>query len=114
MFYFLLSEHRPICSWATEGRIIKANCSIGYSGNWPPVIEWSDANGKLDASGTFIVPSQRVTSSLSLPLNGDPFALHLVTCTVRFRSDDRPKETSARNVPDLDIENCRLKIEAPG
>lgn len=94
---------------------MNASCSIAFTGNWPPVIDWTDANGnKLKASATFFSPNRKVTSLLNVSLTGNPRELHLFICAVRFRSDDRPKQTTARNIPVLSIDICRLEIQEPG
>ena len=78
------------------------------------MLVWSDVTGTLKANDTNIIPSQRVTSLLSVLLTGDPSELYLVKCTVSFREKERPKETTARNIPKLALDTCRVEIEAPG
>ena len=93
---------------------MSANCSFGFSGNWPPVIEWTDANGKLDAINTVTLPNHGVTSFLNVQLSGDPLQLYVVRCTVKFRIEDKPKETTAINIPEINPNFCRVTIGSSG
>lgn len=112
--YFLFSDSQPSCSTETENDVVNASCSIGFSGNWPPVIEWYDRSGKLEANDTTTIPSQRVTSFLILPLNDDSRELYMLTCSVKFNIEDKPQRTTAANIPELFLSNCNTSTEDSG
>lgn len=114
IFCFLFSDPQPSCSWETISGVVNASCSIGFSGNWPPVIYWTDAQGAREANGTIIIPSLRVTSSLIIPLPGKPHEVFFVTCSVKFRIEDKPQTTTAENTPEIFLDPCKVTIEAPG
>lgn len=85
--------------------IINASCSIYFSGNWAPEIQWHNMNGMLETNDTITVENQRVTSLLSVPLN----QTDILTCTPMFALESKPHEVTAPNVPDL-FNSCRLNI----
>lgn len=112
--YFLLSDPQPSCSKKTKNGVVNASCSFGFSGNWPPVIEWDNEFGVEKTNYTTTVSSQRVTSILIVPLSHDPEDSDLITCTVKFKIEDKPPETTATNIPELLLDTCKITIEASG
>lgn len=93
---------------------MKASCSFGFSGNWPPVIDWNYEFGVEKTNFTTTASTQRVTSILIVPLSRNPEDSDLITCTVMFKIEDKPPETTATNIPELLLDTCKITIEASG
>lgn len=114
ILYFLFPDSHPTCSGETKGRVVNASCSIEFSGNWPPVIDWTDATRKTLVADTTTIPNHRVTSFLIVQLSGDPHELYSVACTVKFREAEKPPKTTAKNIPKIPSDICSVPIKAPG
>lgn len=110
----MLPDSPPTCSSETDGKVVNASCSIGFSGNWPPVIVWTNSHGKTLVADTTTIPNQRVASLLIVRLTGDPHELYSVTCTVKFREEDKPPKTTAKNIPEISSDKCMVAIKNPG
>src|SRR6218665_4122582 len=102
------SDSPPTCSSGAKDGVVIANCSIDFSGNWHPVIHWTEDNDRLlKADNQITIPGQRVTSSLNVPLSGDHHEVHYIVCTVTFSIKDKPLETTAMNIPQISPNFCR-------
>lgn len=102
------------CSWEPAGRDANASCSILFGGDWPPVIVWSDSSGKTLVADIATIPSHRVTSYLIVRLTGDPHELYPVVCSAKFRLEDKPPKTTAKNIPEIVLDKCTVTIDTSG
>lgn len=113
--YFLFSDLQgPSCNSETNGDVVNANCSIGFTGNWSPVILWYNETEQIEMNSSIRIPNERVTNVLTVHLTGDPKELYYLTCSVVFRLEDKPPTTTAQNIPEISPNFCKVSIEATG
>ena len=92
---FNMTESQNSSATPAEGHVWMW-CSIGFRGNWAPVMEWME-DGKVVSQGaeTSIVPNQSVASVLKTTHRND---LEYV-CRTYFREEALVRPHSAGNVP---------------
>ena len=81
-------------------------CIVNFSGHWSPVVEWKQIIGKeeekaIDGIETTQTLDQfrrivTIVSVLSVPANRSAVVFK---CTFKFSSSNKPKETTAENIP---------------
>ncbi len=53
-----------------EGSYIRMCCTVNYTGNWTPDLEWSTSNGQtIDANFVYMNTSSTVSSSVTIQLD---------------------------------------------
>lgn len=111
----MFSDPQPTCSYEIKEGTLNASCSIRFRGHWPPVIEWSNPMGPMEASEAITIPNHSVTRFVIVKLNEeDPQTLYPLTCSVMFKEENKPPETTATNIPKVFIDVCGVAIKDPG
>ena len=85
-----------------EHDIIELTCSVNYSGNWAPVMKWQQDEGPVITDGRVVnnaVPYMSVIYSLTVRASRDMTGSKF-SCTTYFSKNNKPANTSAKNVPD--------------
>lgn len=111
---YLLAASGPVCKTNAsasnggieEGDYIQMWCTVNYTGNWIPVMEWTRSNGQTEDSNiTYSYTATTVTSSLITQLNSSDNGV-TITCKTSFKptstmtsSTRRQGEGHATNVP---------------
>ena len=96
-----LSTNVPDSGAVQSNDTITMTCSVTYSGNWAPVIRWTDSqsNGNFpDNYITSTTTSTTVTSRLTVTASADLDGSRIV-CDTYFAQPSSSLPTSATNVP---------------
>ena len=103
------AESDPKCS--TNPDLIKTaipsnenvtmTCTVAYSGNWAPEMEWRQVGGPVITTGvvTYAFHYKRVSSSLTV-LATKNVAGRRYSCTASFVLANKPANSYATNLPD--------------
>lgn len=99
-------ESDPICDDNSTEDIVSLTCVVNFSGHWSPVVEWMQIIGKeekevMDEVETTQTVNQfgrivTLVNVLSVVANKSAAEYKY---TVKFSSSNKPKETTAENVP---------------
>ena len=116
------SESDPVCGsnisngFVVEGDHLRMWCSVNYSGNLDPVMEWSRSDGTIVYSTAIYTndtfPQTVTSTSIQMMNYSDHDVLHIL-CKTYFKivTDDSQKAgtSSATNAPDYQAQ-CNLTV----
>jgi hypothetical protein len=88
---------RTVCDFQVQNDSLTVNCAIEYAGNWAPVVECKQSNGKtvdvLQRNKTGITAKAEIWTFHTKN------KLWEIICSTEFKQDQKPKETNATNIP---------------
>lgn len=104
LYYYIsvvyLTGHRHFSDSSTED-LVNLVCSVEFHGNWAPRMEWKehsiDGDKVLSVDINITTASNRVSSTLVIPFQ---IGSREYTCTIKFNISDKPRNTTATNVPE--------------
>lgn len=105
LIFFIFKDSIINCSYELYEGSIRANCSMGFSGIWPPTFEWRNRNGTLKPTEATVTHtgSSEVTSYLVVSVKDSDS----LSCELTFKSENRPTDTTAENIPEF-LKRCRF------
>lgn len=96
---YVFPESNPLgkITRAESGYEITLQCSVSYSGLWPPTVEWRH-NEQTEESASELAKN-RVSATLKIWPTADKRIYSQYSCVTYFDASNKPENSSASNVP---------------
>lgn len=95
-----MTGHRLFSDSSTEDLVILV-CSVEFHGNWAPRMDWKEhsihGDKVLSVGINITTANNRVSSTLVIPFE---IGSREYTCAIKFNISDKPRNTTATNVPE--------------